>query len=154
MDLFILLAQADGGGATSQAMEQVNAFIAAMRPETIGDILLYVVFLLALITTFTLTDGNDLAGNLLYGTMVLALFNVTVGVIWYEDPDPVYAFPAFITRVAMFLLPFIAAGAARSRKNKGKAALPLAAVTGIIGLIYNIAAFALPDLVSQVVIPY
>lgn len=147
---FSLLAQVD----TSQITEQLGNFVVAMRPETLGDILLYLVFLLSLLTTFLLADGNNLAGNLLYGTMLLALFNVTVGQEWYENPDVVYAFPAFVTRVCMFLLPFVAAGASRAKKNKGKAALPLGIVTGVVGLVYNVAAFVLPDLVNTVLIPY
>lgn len=141
---FTVLAQTD------QVMEQVNVFLQTMRPDTLGDILVYLVFFIALITTFMLADGNDLAGNLLYATIVLALFNVTVGPEWYNDSDIVRAFPAFVARVAMFLLPFIAAGAARSKKNKGKMALPLSILAGVIGLVYAIGAFALPSLMDQV----
>lgn len=133
----------------SQVGELVGNFFAALQPDSIGDILIYVVFFLALITTFLLADGNDLAGNLLYATIVLALFNVTVGQQWYENPDIVRALPAFIARVAMFLLPFIAAGAARSRKKKGKAALPLAVVTGVVGLVYAVGAFAVPEIMNS-----
>lgn len=141
---FSLLAQ------SNQIMDQVGAFFQTMRPDTLGDILIYMVFLIALITTFLLADGNNMAGNLLYGTIVLALFNLTVGPEWYRSSD-LYtkAFPAFVARVGMFLLPFIAAGAARSRKNKGKAALPLAVVAGVIGLVYAIGAFALPELMER-----
>ena len=140
---FALLAQ------TNQAMEQLGAFLQTMRPDTLGDILIYLVFFISLLTTFMLADGNNLAGNLLYATIVLALFNVTVGPQWYRNPDITYAFPAFVARVAMFLLPFIAAGAARSKKKKGKAALPLAVLAGVIGLVYAVGAFALPALMEQ-----
>lgn len=143
---FSILAQVD----TSQLTEQAGAFFATLRPETLADILVYLVFFIALLTTFLLPDGNDMAGNLLYATMILALFNITVGVEWYEDTDIVRALTAFVARVSMFLLPFIAAGASRSRKNKGKAALPLAIVAGVIGLIYTIGTFALPEVMNQV----
>ena len=143
---FSILAQVD----TSQITEQVGAFFATLRPETLADILVYIVFFLALLTTFLLPDGNDMAGNLLYGTMILALFNITVGVEWYNDSDIVRALPAFIARVCMFLLPFVAAGASRTRKNKGKAALPLAIVAGVVGLIYTVGTFALPEVMDQV----
>lgn len=143
---FSILAQTD----MSQFTQQAGAFFATLRPESLADILVYLVFFIALITTFLLPDGNDMAGNLLYGTMILALFNITVGVEWYNDPDVVKALPSFVARVAMFLLPFIAAGAARSKKKKGKAALPLAVVAGVIGLIYVIGTFALPEVMDQV----
>lgn len=145
MDLSIL-AQVD----TSQITEQAGAFFATLRPETLADILIYIVFFLALLTTFLLPDGNDMAGNLLYGTMILALFNITVGVEWYDSPDIVRAFPVFIARVCMFLLPFIAAGAARSKKKKGKAALPLCIVAGVVGLLYTVGTFVLPEVMDQI----
>ncbi|MEM9955112.1 MAG: hypothetical protein AAF846_26120 [Chloroflexota bacterium] len=135
MEFISLLAQ------SNDVMAQVNDFFAALQPDGIGDILIYVVFFMALLTTFFLADGNNMAGNLLYVTMVLAIFNVTVGDVWYNDQDVTRAFPAFAARVLMFLLPLIAAGAARSKKKKGKLALPLAAVTGIIGMLYAVGAF-------------
>ncbi|MGJ3238450.1 MAG: hypothetical protein ACFE0Q_07070 [Anaerolineae bacterium] len=134
---------------TNEVMQQFNAFLQTMTPTTLGDFLIYGVFLLALITTFVLADGNDLASNLLYATIVLAIFNLTVGQDWYNRANINYAFPAYAARVGMFLLPFIAAGAARTKKNKGKAALPLAIVTGIIGLLYSVGAFAVPSVMNQ-----
>ena len=142
---FSILAQID----TSQITQQVSVFFANLAPDSLGDILVYMVFFIALITTFMLPDGNEMAGNLLYGTIVLALFNITVGAEWYDDPDIVRAFPAFAARVCMFLLPFIAAGAARSKKKKGKAALPLCIVAGVIGLIYAVGSFALPSIMNN-----
>ncbi len=135
---FSLLAQ------SNQVMEQVGAFFATMRPETIGDILLYVVFFLVLITTFTLADGNDMASYLLYGTMILALFNLTVGQQWENDQSGgVYskAFIVFGSQVALFLLPWVAAGAARSKKKKGKAAIPLSILAGVVGMVFVVGNF-------------
>ena len=71
---FSILAQID----TSQITQQVSDFVANLAPESLGDILVYMVFFIALITTFMLPDGNEMAGNLLYGTIVLALFNMEV----------------------------------------------------------------------------
>lgn len=134
---FSILAQVD----TSQITEQAGAFFATLRPQSLADILVYMVFFLSLITTFLLPDGNDLAANLLYGTIILALFNITVGVEWYDDADLLRAFPAFAARICMFLLPFIAAGATRVRKNKGKIAMPVCIVAGVIGLLYALGTF-------------
>lgn len=149
MDLSIL-AQVD----TDQIMQQVGLFFQTLRPETLGDILVYVVFVLCLITTFLLPDGNDMAGNILYAALILCLFNITVGEQWYNRADVVYAFPAFIARVATFLLPWIAAGAARKspKERKGGAVIPLLVLAGLVGLIYTIGTFAVPEIMSQVVI--
>lgn len=135
MEFISLLAQTD------EIMTQVTAFFAALQPDGIGDIMIYLVFFLALLTTFFLADGNDMAGNLLYATMVLAIFNVTVGDEWYQMADITRAFPAYAARVLMFLFPLIAAGAARSKKKKGKLAMPFSIVTGVIGMLYAVGAF-------------
>lgn len=132
---FSLLAQSD------QIMEQATAFFQTLRPDGIGDILIYLVFFIALLTTFFLADGNELAGNLLYATMVLAIFNLTVGEQWIGRSDITFAFPAFAAQVGMSLLPLVAAGAARTKKKKGKAALPLSIVAGVIGILYTVGSF-------------
>lgn len=135
MEFISFLAQTD------EIMTQVSAFFGALQPDGPGDILLYVIFFMALLTTFFLADGNELAGNLLYATMVLTIFNITVGEEWYDSSDINFAFPAFAARVVMFLLPLVAAGAARTKKKKGKMALPLAGLTGLVGMLYSVGAF-------------
>ncbi|MEO0598742.1 MAG: hypothetical protein AAF126_21715, partial [Chloroflexota bacterium] len=74
MDISIL-AQID----TDTIMTQFNLFLQTLRPDSLGDVLIYVVFFVCLITTFILPDGNEMAGNLLYLTLVLCIFNLTVG---------------------------------------------------------------------------
>lgn len=123
---------------TNQVMEQVNDFLLVMRPDSIEDFLLYGVLIMALLTTFLLADGNDMASYLLYGTIILCLFNLTVGPQWANDTSGIYSrsFIVFISQIGLFLLPLIAAGSTKSKKNKGKAALPMAVITGVIGLFY------------------
>lgn len=136
-------------------MEQVQPlitdFLANLAPHTLGDVLIYLVFFISLITTFLLADGNNMAGNLLYATIVLAIFNLVVGSDWfYNSNDIVEAFSAYVALIAMFLLPLVAAGAARARKGKGKLAMPLAIVAGVIGMVHAVGAFAAADIMQQV----
>lgn len=130
---------------TDQVMEQINNFLLVMRPDSLGDYLLYGVLILSLLTTFFLADGNDMASYLLYGTIILCLFNLTVGQQWAPprcittaEVDDVYsrALFVFISQIGLFLLPFIAAGSTRSKGKKGKAALPMAIVAGVVGVLY------------------
>ena len=145
MDISIL-AQID----TDSIMTQVNLFIQALAPDSLGDVLIYVVFFHALITTLILPDGNELAGNLLYLTIVLCVFTLTIGQEWVVDQRVEYAFPAFAAQVGMGVIPFIAAGASRKspKGRKGAAALPLAALAGFIGIIYAIGFQLAPDVIN------
>ncbi|MEL6309029.1 MAG: hypothetical protein AAFV98_01620 [Chloroflexota bacterium] len=135
MDISIL-AQID----TDTIMTQFNLFLQTLRPDSLGDVLIYVVFFVCLITTFILPDGNEMAGNLLYLTLVLCIFNLTVGQEWIDFAAYEYAFPAFAAQVGMAVIPFIAAGASRKspKGRKGGAALPLAIVAGFVGIIFVI----------------
>ena len=135
---------------TSQIGEIVGGFLQTLRPDSVADIILYLIFFLALITTMLLPDDNAQASNLLYLTLLLAIFDLTVGQLWYNDPDIVRAFGAFIARVGLFLAPFIAAGSARTKGKKGRMGMPLSAVIGIIGLIYFLGAFLVPNIIFRV----
>lgn len=134
---------------TSQIGTMVGGFLQTLRPDSAADIMLYLIFFLALITTMLLPDDNAQATNLLYLTLLLAIFDLTVGQIWYKDPDITKAFPAFVVRVGLFLAPFIAAGSARTKGKKGRMGMPLSAVTGILGLLYFLAAFLVPTIMFK-----
>lgn len=131
-------------------MEQVNAFLEVLRPETLGDILVYLVFFTALIATFALADGNNKASYLLYGTIILALFNLTVAAQWSSDTSGIYsrALIVYATQIGMVILPFIAAGAARVKKKKGGAAMPISLVAGVIAVVYVAGIFLVPTTVN------
>jgi hypothetical protein len=126
---------------TSQVVEAFNSFITVMKPTSIGDILAYGVFLFALLGVFMLPDGNGMAQNLLYVTILLAIFDVTIGQTLYYDPDPFKAFASFGARMGLFLLPWIAAGASRIKSKKGRMAPPIMILAGIIGLFYAVLGF-------------
>jgi hypothetical protein len=119
-----------------------------LKPTSLGDIMVYGVFLFALIAAFMLPDGNGMPQNLLYGTIVIAIFDITIGQTWVQDPDIIRAFPAFMARIGLFLLPFIAAGATRIRGKKGRLAPIMCGFAGIIGLLYVLLSFVASDVVA------
>lgn len=134
---------------TSQVGELVGGFLQTLRPDSLADIVCYIIFLLALITSMLLPDDNAQSTNLLYGTMLLAIFEITVGQTWAVRSAPLeQAFPAYIGRVCLFLLPFIAAGSVRVKGKKGRAGMPLAIVIGILGLLYFIGSFVAPQIMG------
>jgi len=132
-----------------QVQPLLDGFLQTVKPETIADFMCYIIFFLALITTMTLPDDNAQSTNLLYATMLGAIFELTVGQEWANVNQPLeHALPAFIIRVGLFLLPFIAAGSVRVKGKKGRYGLPLAVVIGILGLLYFIASFVVPGAVG------
>lgn len=132
-----------------QAGPLLQGFLETLKPTTIADFMAYIIFFLALITTMTLPDDNAQSTNLLYGTMLGAIFEMTVGQEWATFSAPLeQALPAFIVRIALFLFPFIAAGSVRVKGKKGRYGLPLSVVIGIIGLLYFIASFIVPTLIG------
>jgi hypothetical protein len=124
-----------------QFQQSLGLFLSTMTPHSIGDIMAYGVALLALIATFSLADGNSLSQNLLYGTIILAIFDLTLGQSMYFESDYVRAFPAYIARIGLCLLPIIAAGAARKKGKKGGSAWIFCVLAGGLGLFYAVLGF-------------
>jgi hypothetical protein len=134
---------------TSQISELVGGFLTTLKPDSIADYMAYLIFLLALITSATLPDDNAQASNLLTATMLLAIFEITVGQTWAVSSAPLEkAFPAYLARIGLFLLPFIAAGSVRVRGKKGRFGLPLSVVIGILGVLYAVGSFVVPALMG------
>ena len=126
---------------TTPVVDAFNSFLQVMKPSSVGDMLAYGVFLFALIGVFMLPDGNGMSQNLLYATIIIAIFDVTVGQTMFYDPDPFKAFPAFAARTGLFLLPWIAAGASRIKGKKGRMAPVFCILAGLIGLFYAVLGF-------------
>jgi hypothetical protein len=124
-----------------QFQEGFFLFLNTMKPTSIGDFMAYGVALLALIGVFSLADGNMMSQNLLYGTIILAIFDLTLGQEMYFEGDYVKAFPAYIARIGLCLLPIIAAGAARKKGKKGGSAWIFCVLAGALGLFYAVLGF-------------
>jgi hypothetical protein len=136
-----------------QAGEYFNLFVTTMKPTSIGDILAYGVFLFAVLGVIMLPDGNGMSQNLLYVTIILAIFDLTVGQTMYYEADYVRALSAFAARAGLFLLPFIAAGAARIKGKKGKMAPVMCILAGVIGFFYAVLGFLAGGATSGIFAP-
>jgi Na+/H+ antiporter NhaD/arsenite permease-like protein len=128
-----------------QAQELFGQFLTTIRPDSIGDIMIYAVFFLTLLTSVMIPDGNDRATNLSYGVMVLCVADLLVlQQAFRSGGNSEMALLGYVAHVGMFILPAITAGSIRVREKKGRASIPLAAVTALVGLIYLVASFANP----------
>jgi hypothetical protein len=126
---------------TTQITEAFGSFITVMKPQSLGDILAYGVFLFALLGVIMLPDGNGMSQNLLYVTIILAIFDVTVGQTMFFEQDYTRAFAAYTARIGLFLLPIIAAGAARIKGKKGKLSPIMCILAGVVGFFYTALGF-------------
>ena len=61
-----------------QAQELFGQFLTTIRPDSVGDIMIYAVFFLTLVTSVLIPDGNDRATNLSYGVMLLCVADLLV----------------------------------------------------------------------------
>lgn len=133
----------------SEISTLVGGFLTTLKPDSIADFMTYTIFFLALMTSVSLPDDNGQATNLLTAVMILAIFEMLVGQRWAVASAPLeQAFPAYIVRVSLFLLPFIAAGSVRPKGKKGRFGLPLAIIIGVIGLLYAIGSFVVPAMMG------
>lgn len=119
-------------------MEEIVALILPKQPI---DILLYVIFILALINLAILPDGNGTPGYLLTGVMLAAVV-AKVDLIQFVDVENFFK-PLFtiILGIIMTVLPFMAAGLTRKRGRKGGASVPVSIIVGILGGLFTLGLF-------------
>ena len=143
----ILLAQ-DGIGTQVNAVFQ--QFIAVVRPNSIGDIFIYSIFLLGFITLLPMPDGNDPAQYLTFGVILMCILDLLRGdgtnfpIAGADDRG----FFTFMIHVLMFVFAFITAGVVRrNTKQKAGATPALAVINGLIAVMYAIASFIAPEVI-------
>lgn len=125
----------------------IDDVIAILRPETLGDLFIYISFLGALIATALIPEKNDGPMYLMFIVMFMAVIDLLRGdgsALPIDGFDN-QGFGTFIIHIAMGILPFIAAGMVRRKGRKGGAAAPFMIMLGFIGVVYAIGAFAVPD---------
>ena len=129
-------------------MEQVsdvfNQFLMVVRPDSIGDVFIYIIFFLSLIALMPMPDGNDTAQYLLFGTMLLCILDLLRGDgSGFPIPGADNAgFFTFMIHILMFVFLFITAGVVRSNtKQKAGPVIPLVLLNGLIAVMYAVSAF-------------
>jgi hypothetical protein len=122
-------------------MDEINIgeILSYLGPSTgvpIWNILLYIIFFLALFTLFSLPDKN-VVPTLLIATVLMC---AVIAKLSLSAPDPIFRrgeFGMFVINALMFTFPFITLGTTRKLRLKRsvKSNLP-ALLTGIMGGVY------------------
>lgn len=131
-----------------QAGEVFNQFLALVRPDSVGDIFIYTIFGIALISLFPMPDGNDSAQYLLFGVIFICIIDLLRGdgsnfaIPGFDNRG----FGAFLIHVLNFVFFFITAGVVRGNTKQKAGPVPVLAVLGgIIALLYAAASFFATD---------
>jgi hypothetical protein len=106
-----------------------------IQPVILFSLLIYIIFILALITLFVMPDKN-LISTLLTGGVLMAavLAKLITGGAVIPGFRPAQ-FGVLIINVLPFLFPFLVAGMTRTRKRSNPV-IPLGILTGIFGGVY------------------
>lgn len=137
-------------------MEVLNNVLETVRPETLGDMFIYAIFLLSLLNIAFIPEKNDLPLYLHYGVILLCILDL----LWEGVPLPFddlgVEFARFLVRLGLFLGPMLSAGAIRLPKGKreNNYARLIAILITFIGLMYAVGVFASPGTFEQVVITW
>jgi hypothetical protein len=133
--------------------------VGVLRPDTLGDIFIYIIFLLALIASAVIPEKNVQAPYMMYGVILCCIIDLLRGNNGQAIPvssalriggESLFSNQGFITyllHIIMFTFPLIAAGLVRRHGRKGALAIPVCLLCGLFGGIYTFMAFIAPTVV-------
>jgi len=127
-----------------------------LKPASLADVFIYVIFFTALGVLFTMPEKNETPMYLLFGIIfacILDLMRTRVVEAGGRFPIPgsdAKGFFTFMLHIAMAMLPFITAGMIRRRGRKGAASIPLAILGGVVACLYALLAFASPSIYDKI----
>jgi hypothetical protein len=113
-------------------MPEMSDILKLLWPADVNplwNILLYIIFFLALITLFLVPDKN-MTSTLIMGVVILACI---IDLLQVFTPK---SFGTLILHIGMFALPLIAVGMVRVRAGKTVKAMPPGILTAIFGGLY------------------
>ena len=118
----------------NQVLSQIGD---TLRPDTMGDFLIYLIFIFSFITLSFLPDGNGRAQNLLFATILFCVMDLLflTEALLDEGVRPIALF-AFGAHMGMFVFPAIATGSIRSGKKKPGPSIMLCLLTAVFGCLY------------------
>jgi len=135
-----------------------------LTPNTLGDIMVYLILGLALVTMFTIPEKNPVPSNLILVVVfatIIDLLRGSNGELFASFGGQLYGgghgymgfgdngFGTLMLHLVMSLLPFMTMATMRYRgRSKNKIARITAILTGIIAAIYTVAAFFVPQVVN------
>ncbi|GEM_PF-625600 len=142
-------------------LQQVGALL---RPSSLSDIFIYIIFFLSLIASFVIPEKNVQAPYMMYTVILGCIIDLLRGSggeglssiaglrIAGESILSDFGFLTFIIHIIMFVFPIIAAGLTRRfGQRAGALAVPLCLLAGLFGGIYALLSFAAPDVVYSAI---
>ncbi|MAU10698.1 MAG: hypothetical protein CL607_12820 [Anaerolineaceae bacterium] len=122
----------------------------ALRPDTLGDYFIYLLFIINFLVLVLTPEKNDRANYMILAVLFACVIDLMRGrngeVIPVDGFDDL-GFGTMMTHLIMGIVPFLAAGGIRVPGRKGRLAIPVAILAGIMGSIYAIFAFVAPNVV-------
>ncbi len=136
-------------------MDLGQQIIAVIRPDSIADLAIYLIFILSIIALATIPEKNVLSPYLMYIVLLCCVIDLvrTAGAvpgglnrfrIGGESLLSNTGFLTFLIHIIMFTFPLVAGAMVRRQGRKGGLALPLCMLVGLIGGVYALASFFAP----------
>ena len=130
--------------------------IGLLKPASLADVFIYVIFFSILGVLFTMPEKNETPMYLLFAMIfccIVDLMRTRVVEAGGRFPIPgadAKGFFTFMLHIAMAMLPFITAGMIRRRGRKGAASIPLAILAGVVACLYALLAFASTSIYDKI----
>jgi hypothetical protein len=124
----------------------MEAITNLLIPDSLGDIMIYVIFFCCIIQLVVTPEKNDTPQYLLFAVMAMCAIDLlrnAAGASFPIDGFDNRGFGTFIMHIAMAIFPMVAGGMTRKQGRKGGMALPMGVLTGIIAGVYAIGAYAM-----------
>jgi hypothetical protein len=139
-------------------MEVVNQVLEIIRPETMGDLFIYAIFLLTVLNLAFIPEKNDLPVYLHYAVILMCILDLLrEGAALPIQGTGDTGFFTFLLHIGMFIAPMLSAGAIRLPKGKRGTnyARMIAVLITLIALLYAVGSFAEPALFyDDVIVPW
>lgn len=132
-----------------------------LTPSSLSDFFAYGILLLSLATLFAMPEKNNTPLYIMYVVIFFAVLDLlrgdngelfsTIGATFYGGGSGYLGFGnqgfgTMFTHLGMGLLPLVGGAMIRRRGKQGRFGMPLAFLTGIVGMVYTIGAFTSPQL--------
>jgi len=127
----------------------MDTVMAILRPDGLGDYLVYASFFLALITSGIIPEKSQNARWVMTVVLFCAVM-IKIRIQARLGIEPFFQdFAWMMLALGMGILPYISAGLIRVRGRQGRASMPLAIFTGIVGSLYVLLFFLVPDMIRS-----
>lgn len=133
-------------------MEELLAQVGdQLRPDTLGDYLIYILIFINFVVLVVTPEKNDRANYMILLVIFCCVIDLMRGsngeIIPVEGFDD-FGFGTMLIHIIMGIIPFMTAGGIRTYgQRKGRLSIPMAILSGIAGSLYAVFSFVAPDVV-------